>query len=87
LLITPIGSGWTSTGGVFIGMNVTLDGTTIVNDQIFANSSSIHLPFEAPTIVLNNIAASSHTLKFTAFSGTTTDSADIFTATVQELPY
>ena len=87
LLIRPIGSGWTTSGAAIIGMTVTLDGTAILTDQIYANAASFHMPFEPRTVVLNNISAGSHTLTFTALSGTTIDGSDFFSATVQELPY
>ncbi len=86
LLITAIGSGTPSAAGSLIGMIVQLDGVTIGTNQIYANNA-IHMPFEAKTAVRNPVSAGSHTLSLSALPGTTTGSLDLYSATVQELPY
>jgi len=86
LLISAIGSGSPSAAGSLIGMIVQLDGVSIGTNQIYANNA-IHMPFEARTAVRNPVSAGSHTISLSALPGTTTGSFDLYSATVQELPY
>jgi hypothetical protein len=88
LLISAVGTGWTTGSGLFIGMNVALDGTIIFGEQIYANSGNFHMAFPARTLVLGGIPAGSHTITFTARdANTTTDAQDQFILTVQEFPF
>ncbi len=89
LMLNYSGSGYSNTPGQMIGMTVTLDGVTFVdNTGIYANSASQHLAFVPKTWVLSNIAAGSHTISLSTMNAAThTDSNDIFNVTVTELPW
>jgi len=87
LVIHASGSGYTTTAGSSIGMNVQIDGTTIDTCKIDANAASTHMAFVPKTIVKTGLPAGAHTLKLVALSGTTTDSNDNFNVTIEELPY
>ncbi len=89
LMLNYSGSGYTNVGGTQIGMTVTLDGITFVdNTGIVANSAGQHLAFVPKTWVLKNIPAGTHTIGLTKLNNNTqTDSGDIFNVTITELPF
>ncbi|MBI5775499.1 MAG: hypothetical protein HZA89_17400 [Verrucomicrobia bacterium] len=87
LMITASGSGYTSTAGQNIGMNVLIDGTVRVVCTIYANAATTHLAFVQKTIVVSGIPAGAHTVQIQAHSGTLTDGNDGFCVSVLELPF
>lgn len=86
LLITAVGSGYPSVAGTTIGMIVQLDGVNIATNRIYGNQI-IHMPFEAKTVIRNGVSAGSHTISLGVLTGTVSDGNDVYSATVQELPY
>ena len=90
LLISTSGSGSASTQSL-IGMVVSLDGTILGTNKIYASTASGHLAFIPKTFVVTGQAAAAHTLSLSALPNlsytTTTDDNDTFCVTVQELPY
>ena len=88
LVIFASGSGYASSAGVRIGMTIVLDGAVIDSCHIWTDVNYGHLAFVPKTTVLSNVAAGTHTIElFPTGSYTTTDSADEFRVTVQELPF
>ena len=87
LVIAASGTGYSTTAGATIGMDIKLDGTTIDSCLIYANPSATHMAFLPKTIVKTGVAAGSHTLVLAAHGSTTTDTTDNFCVTVQELPF
>ena len=87
LVIAASGTGYSTTAGVTIGMDIKLDGTTIDSCLIYTNPSATHMAFLPKTIVKTGVAAGSHTLALVAHGSTSTDATDNFCVTVQELPF
>lgn len=89
LILNYSGSGYAGAANSMIGMTVTLDGVTFVdNTAIFVNNPGQHLAFVPKTWVLSNIPAGTHTISLSKMNvGTQTDANDIFNLTVTELPW
>jgi hypothetical protein len=89
LLISVSGSAYVASPnyGVFIGTSVYVDGVFLNNCYIYANSYDFHMAFVPKTFVAH-AAAGSHSITLQNEAPyTTTDSADNFTVTVEELPF
>jgi hypothetical protein len=87
VLLIVSGSGYTTTAGTIIGMNILVDGTSRGASKIYANAASTHVPFVPVELVITGLTAASHTLALTAIAGTLSDANDFFTATVIEFPF
>jgi hypothetical protein len=91
LIIFSSGSGWSSdTNGIWIGMNVNLDGQFVDGIFVLANgtSSNSHVPFGSGATVVSGIAAGTHTIQLTTYTtNTKTDGYDWFRVSVLELPF
>jgi hypothetical protein len=91
LVLFSSGSGYSSVTGIWIGMEVLLDG--VVQDSIVVPNSTpnIHLAFVPGTVVVSGVAAGTHTLGLQPFnySGniTSTSNLDYLRVTVLELPF
>ena len=87
LVLFYSGSGYASINGVFIGMNVLIDGTLVDSTGIFANAGLTHLAFVPKGWVVANIGSGAHNLSLTPFTANTlSDNNDIFTVAVLEMP-
>jgi hypothetical protein len=88
LVIFSSGSGYSSSTGIWIGMEILLDGTVIDSTAILNSIANNHLAFVPVTTVMPGVAAGTHTLGLAPFDfHTSSDNKDIFRVTVLELPY
>jgi hypothetical protein len=87
LVISASGSGYSSTIGFVMGMQILLDGVVIDSCNILNNVAFNHVAFVPKTIVKSGVAAGTHSLALTPSSFAATDSNDFFNVTVVELPY
>lgn len=86
LLVFASGSGWSNNSGQ-IGMEIKINNVLKGIAKCFTNEASSHKTFSANFLVVNGIAAGSHTLSLTALTGTNTDVNDFFSVTILELPF
>lgn len=87
LLIFISGSGYSTSAGALIGMDLKIDGNAYTSATIYANPSLTHMAFVPNMVIRAGLSAGSHTLSLAARSGTATDASDGFVVTVQELPF
>ena len=80
------GSGYSITPNTTIGLNLTVDGNPSGACQVFTNEASSHKSFVPLFIVINNLAAGSHSVSLSLISGTSVDSTDTVNLTTLEFP-
>lgn len=85
LILFVSGSGFTSTTGKWIGMNIKLDDVVVGTTGVYANNTFVHVPFISTQIVLNNVAAGLHSVGLEALPGTSTDTTDLFSVSVMQI--
>jgi hypothetical protein len=88
LLIFSSGSGYSSSTGIWIGMQIFVDSASVDGTILLNNLANTHQAFPQMTTVLTGIAAGTHTLQIWPWdSHTTTDNKDYFKVTIVELPF
>ncbi|WP_437322466.1 hypothetical protein [Sorangium sp. So ce394] len=87
LLVFASGSGITHSSAATIGMAIKLDKTQVSSANAWSNVQGAHQRFVAESLVLQGIAAGSHTIELSSLFGTDSDVNDYFSVTVLELPF
>lgn len=82
MMIFASGSGF---GSANIGMYVKVDGIQRGLARCYTNETSSHKSF-VPVLLVEGIAAGTHTLTLDPFTGTNTDANDYFNVTIVEMP-
>jgi hypothetical protein len=86
MMIFASGSGWwPAAGGGHIGMFVKVDGVSRGVARCFTNEPNSHRAF-VPVLLVEGVAAGTHTLSLEALSGTSSDGGDFFNVTIVEMP-
>ncbi|MCW0193372.1 MAG: hypothetical protein OJJ55_18980 [Rhodococcus sp.] len=93
LLVSIAGSGYHATGGVKIGVDVSLDGVLVADSWVFMNEALSHQSF-IPRIMVpfpdylgtNFISKGEHTVTTAAWSGTVHNTDDACFVVVYEVP-
>ncbi|WP_437627016.1 hypothetical protein [Sorangium sp. So ce1151] len=87
LLVFASGSGMQHGTPAVMGMAIKLDNTQVGSANAWSNVQSAHQRFVAESLVLQGIAAGSHTIALASISNTSSDDNDYYSVTVLELPF
>jgi hypothetical protein len=87
LLLFVSGSGFSTTPGRQIGMQILIDGIYHGEAQVYTNEADSHKSFTANAFWIAGVPAGAHVLQIDVLPGTQTDFNDFFNATIMELPF
>ncbi len=89
LLVFVSGSGFSPLGQEAIGVQIRIDGVAQGVVQVFTNEGNSHKSFTSSATLIQNILPGAHLITLVALpgTGTLTNSDDVFSVTILELPF